>query len=439
MNFQKTIKIKFKKPLDPFTSMGHLISFYKNKEICAHLSFTWQSVLWFGYYSNGEWIDIKCDNVFSFFIQEKGFEFSIKIDDLNLYLVQSNNIQKYIMNSILDFDEIRYMENFKSNEIKDEQEVNFIKINELNTVEFSDECKWFKEDFNCKKAETDIILVSYLGFKWIDFTLKSLAMTYNANNSYLKINSIYYCDNNNEENLDKSLSIFNKYKNIFKDKNVRFEYIKNEDEKFCSNRVSAFKKALKFCKSELITTLDSDMFFLNEKWVELYKYFKYLDISGVVNSYNQAFITPHMRMGQIHLPRIIPNFGIFDINILNEKINEDPNCLNDLIGVESKYKNIRFPMFGMHFSKIYLDMLSEDRYFFKISEKSIASQNLELFSKEESIFFHFEQGSYFNKNLKNLSPKDKNKIKNCISVLEEVNTNSSNYIKNEMRGIIDEF
>lgn len=401
MIFSKKISVKFKNTNDPNCSMGRLITFYRNNEVCAHLSLTWECKLWFAFYRrvNKEWSDFYLYQNFNEILFSDTNEFHFIYDDEQDFVIlkQNNIIEKIeLEGNKVPLNDVRFLENF--NDHKMDIKNNVFEICESDLV----------VDHKDKEIFFDMILCGYKAFNWLELCLTSLLETYIAfPASSAKLKKFIYCDNNYGVDLQISKRIIEDFGRKAKD---YFEviYFENLDKTYCHNRISGVNQAVKLSNSEIITMIDSDVIFLYPEWLDYYKNFNSLGVD-CVGEILKSMNTDRIRHASFLLPRLNPCFLSFRASYLKEAIRKDENILGDYT-LSVQYYNLNINMVGFHFSHIYLDMISNN-------------MNIFVFGIP-SLIYHVQSGSF--EEFHNECMK-KEKIKKFIAHLEYIKANDTTY------------
>lgn len=410
---KKQIKIILKDLYNPNTSMGRIITFYKNNHIIGHLSLTWPSKLWFSYHNNTKFVDIYFPNYFNDYIFEDNSLFIyIYIKENILYLQQNNLIKKFDLDCIFEFDKYELMKDFENSTIESIED-NQYKIKYIDIMQSKQ-----------AKIKTDIIITSYKDYDILPNLLDSIKNTHQN-----IINKIIIVNNNNDDN---SFLI-----NIFKQYDFKYEIISNPDKSYVKNRISGINLALKQVKSEIITILDSDIIFINNNWVKTYDVYNQIEgLTGVANVADQ-FGTHYFRDTQLVLPRFHSCFFHCKTEYLKTQISKDEDFLGDF-KLSLLYNNIKICPIGLHFSKLYADARSNNDIFYIFDNSEIISLNkinsMSSDNFDNIICIHFENMSFREvwKNEKYINFKNNN----ILSAMNKIYDYTQNDI---IKNIIDKY
>jgi len=361
MNFySKKFKIKFNKPGDPNYSNGNLIVFYgKDNNPVAHLSLTWISTFWFAYHCNGKWLNCFFPvpfNTFSFNDEIVEFDFIISKNKIVWKLF--NLVNEVILSKNLEFDYVKT--------VQDPQTKSSLSITRHTNINMSDSDLELQKDALDSKINTTILLVGFKSSPLLRMHLNTLLMTYKGRQDLnVNISKIIYCDNNANIPSEREISkgIINEFKNECKNI-IDVQYIENDDVEYCKNRLTAISKTLQFIDTDIVTIVEPDVIFLNHKWINSYKYFNLIDdLVGCSTVSSTTDRGRYMRHSCVMLPRICPFFAHFKTDFLKKQINEDPLVLNDL-DLSWNFSNIKIQAMGLHFSKLYLNILDKKLPFY---------------------------------------------------------------------------
>lgn len=357
--YSKKFKITFNRPDDPNLSMGDLLVFCKqNGDPVAHLGITWQSKLWFGYHDGRKWKDITFPFRFNSFQYEKSksYCFDFVLNGNKIIWKQSNLINSAELSRQIKFDHVKVMQDFNLNE---PTSINENKIEFLNSILVQE-----ISSIATPVKDFDIIIIGYKSLEFLPLCLENLIGTYlDSDINKPELKKIIYCDNNQEKiDIKKSKNIIDSIKLQNK---LPFElvYVKNNDNRYCSNRLTATKLALEKSQSEVVTLLDSDVIMLNSLWLETYSYLYDFGPAVGCSTLDHSRGGGNTRDSSIILHRILPFFSHFRSNFLKKSIKEDQHILNDF-KIETNYKNITMGLMGFHFSKLFLDILSNKCLFY---------------------------------------------------------------------------
>jgi len=395
-NYSKKIKIKFNDPFNPFTSMGRLISFYNEVgDVTAHLSLTWESHLWFAYYSKKDkcWKDLKSlGTLFSFCVPKDDiYEFNFIIDDCKVIITQHSDIQEYDLDHNIQFEDVRYLENFDNFEaeaIPDLVEINL----EKTEISFLDCDLSFTQDVVHNKKKIDVVIIGFRTKRFLPICLDLFYETYNSEK--IEIGNIIFCNNNIDEDEYKvEEDIIKRFCN---ENNFNLKMIKGLSNVYCDSRVTATKQALPLCSNDFVILLEPDTFLLNDKWNLLFdKFDNYKDINIIAGIQSSFAPSTRMRTSMGFLPRMMPCFLISKTKFLQDKLKNDPDIFGDY-SISFSMESISILLMGMHFTKLYLDMTDKKEW---IYDFNACRSNLSFHPRIEEdciskvLFLHYEKGS----------------------------------------------